>query len=251
MKNQFLPPTEDDWQMFFTTPIFAGYSPSMITQTVAASRCHRFHAGETIFSQGQSALTFHLILDGKVMVYREHPCGSRAVLREAISGDVLGLPAASKQQGKYQYTCIPLATSRSQVFPREVLAGLLANSGASTSTIMRLISTDSQVENQTKASNPTLSATNLVASYIIQRLDGIDNQIDNLATIQLDLRPLAETARLIGISEAALSRTIADFVKRKMIDYHHDGCITIRKLMAIKSITGTPVESILLAVGNG
>jgi len=250
MKNQFYSPTEDDWQLFFTTPIFSGYSPSMIIKTILVSDCRQYQAGETMIFQGQPALAFHLILDGKVMVYRESPSGSRTALRTATSGDVLGLPAVARRQGRYQYTCMPLTGARSQVFPREALACLLANISASTSTIMRLISTDNQVENQTADPNQTVSASSLVAGYIIQRLGSIGVELANLATIQLDLRPLVKTAHLIGISETALSQTIADFVNRKMID-DHDGCITIRNFTAIKGVPRAPMESIPLSVSNG
>ncbi len=249
MKNQFYPPTEDDWQMFFTTPIFAGSSPSMITQTISASQCRRFQAGETIISQGQPALAFHLILDGKVMVYREHSNGGRSALRTAISGDVLGLPAAAGQEGEYPYTCIPLTGSRSQVFPREVLASLLANKGASTSTILQYIK-DDQIEDPAVYLYQRASAQNLVARYIIQRLSGIGADLADQMVIQLSLRPLAETAGLIGISEADLSRTIADFDNQNMIKNHHD-CITICNLRAIKRAGRTSMESTPLAVSNG
>ncbi len=115
-------------QILKNSPFFAGLSESDLDALLGIARIREHPRGELLFSDGEEAIGFFLVLDGKVKVYKLSPDGKERILHVIHPGGTFA-EAAIFGDGLYPAYAEPLQTSKLLFLPKEGFLGLLMNNG--------------------------------------------------------------------------------------------------------------------------
>ena len=80
-------------ELLRTTPVFKRLSPPDRERVAARTSARRFPRGDTIFSEGDPAEQFYVVVSGRVKVYKMTPAGKDVILEIFGAGDPLGAVA--------------------------------------------------------------------------------------------------------------------------------------------------------------
>lgn len=109
-----------------TIPLFAGLAAVDLEALQAISRVRDCPRGELLFSDGERAEGFFVVLEGKVKVYKLSAEGKERILHVVHPGGTFA-EAAIFGNGLYPAYAEPLTGSRLLFIPKEGFLGLLAS----------------------------------------------------------------------------------------------------------------------------
>ena len=115
-------------QILKTCPFFAGLSDVDIEALMGIARVRESSRGELLFSDGEKAVGFFVVLDGKVKVYKLSPEGKERILHIIHPGGTFA-EAAIFADGLYPAYAEPLQSSKLLFLPKEGFLNLLMDNG--------------------------------------------------------------------------------------------------------------------------
>jgi len=115
-------------QILKHSPLFAGLSSSDLDTLMEIARIREHPRGELLFSEGEQAAGFFVVLDGKVKVYKLSPEGKERILHIIHPGGTFA-EAAIFGDGLYPAYAQPLQVSQLLFLPKDRFLGLLMNNG--------------------------------------------------------------------------------------------------------------------------
>lgn len=115
-------------QILKTCPFFAGLSDDDIEALMGIARVRESSRGELLFSDGEKAVGFFVVLDGKVKVYKLSPEGKERILHIIHPGGTFA-EAAIFADGLYPAYAEPLQSSKLLFLPKEGFLNLLMDNG--------------------------------------------------------------------------------------------------------------------------
>jgi CRP/FNR family transcriptional regulator len=115
-------------QILKNSPFFAGLSESDLDALLGIARIREHPRGELLFSDGEEAIGFFMVLDGKVKVYKLSPDGKERILHVIHPGGTFA-EAAIFGDGLYPAYAEPLQTSKLLFLPKDGFLCLLMNNG--------------------------------------------------------------------------------------------------------------------------
>ena len=111
-------------QILKNVPLFAGLSEPDLDDLMAIVRINEHPRGELLFSDGEEAAGFFIVLDGKVKVYKLSPEGKERILHVIQPGGTFA-EAAIFGEGLYPAYAEPLQASQLLFLPKEAFLALL------------------------------------------------------------------------------------------------------------------------------
>ncbi len=181
-------------------PLFAGVTDQDLDRLAAVCRRRAATKGEVLFSQGEPAVGFYLVAEGKVKIYKLSPDGKERILHIVHPGESFA-EAAIFADGMYPAFAEPLVRSAVLFFPKKEFLALLRehsqipiNMIAGLSRFLRQFAT--QIEDLTFKDVPAR-----LARYLVE-LAG-----DEAETVELPISKTQLASRLGTVSET-LSRTL-------------------------------------------
>ena len=111
-------------QILKNIPLFAGLSEADIDDLMQIVRVNEHARGELLFSEGEEAAGFFVVLDGRVKVYKLSPEGKERILHVIQPGGTFA-EAAIFGEGLYPAYAEPLQGSKLLFLPKEGFLGLL------------------------------------------------------------------------------------------------------------------------------
>jgi CRP/FNR family transcriptional regulator len=115
-------------QILKNSPFFAGLSESDLDALLGIARIREHPRGELLFSDGEEAIGFFMVLDGKVKVYKLSPDGKERILHVIHPGGTFA-EAAIFGDGLYPAYAEPLQASKLLFLPKDGFLCLLMNNG--------------------------------------------------------------------------------------------------------------------------
>lgn len=115
-------------QLVKNSPLFAGLSDQDLDALMDVARIREHPRGELLFSEGEEAEGFFIVLDGKVKVYKLSPEGKERILHIIHPGGTFA-EAAIFGEGLYPAYAEPLQASKLLFLPKENFLNLLKNNG--------------------------------------------------------------------------------------------------------------------------
>lgn len=83
-----------DRSLIAGSPAFEGIAPEDLDRMIAPARSLRVVKDAAVFSQGEEAHSFFLLLDGRVRVVKTTPDGHQVIMRFIVPGELLGIAQA-------------------------------------------------------------------------------------------------------------------------------------------------------------
>jgi len=114
--------------MVKNSPLFSGLSDENLDSLMDIARIREHQRGELLFSDGEEAEGFFIVLDGKVKVYKLSPEGKERILHIIQPGGTFA-EAAIFGDGLYPAYAEPLQTSKLLFLPKEGFLELLMKNG--------------------------------------------------------------------------------------------------------------------------
>jgi CRP/FNR family transcriptional regulator len=111
-------------QILKNVPLFAGLSEPDLDDLMAIVRINEHPRGELLFSDGEEATGFFIVLDGKVKVYKLSPEGKERILHVIQPGGTFA-EAAIFGEGLYPAYAEPLQASKLLFLPKDAFLALL------------------------------------------------------------------------------------------------------------------------------
>lgn len=115
-------------QLVKNSPLFAGLSEQNLDALMGVARIREHSRGELLFSEGEEAEGFFIVLDGKVKVYKLSPEGKERILHIIQPGGTFA-EAAIFGNGMYPAYAEPLQVSKLLFLPKDSFLNLLMNNG--------------------------------------------------------------------------------------------------------------------------
>ena len=187
-------------QILKTCPFFAGLSDVDIEALMGIARVRESSRGELLFSDGEKAVGFFVVLDGKVKVYKLSPEGKERILHIIHPGGTFA-EAAIFADGLYPAYAEPLQSSKLLFLPKEGFLNLLMDNGrisinmiAGLSKFLRQFA--NQIEDLTFKDVPSR-----LARYLMALSDGVK------VSVELPISK-SQLASNLGTVSETLSRTL-------------------------------------------
>jgi len=114
-----------DRSLIAALPAFAGMGPEALDDVLAQARPFQTAKGSVVFSQGQNAEEFYLLLDGRLRVTRLTPQGEQIVVRFVGPGEMFGVAMAIKSE-IYPGTATAVVDSLALVWPNSAWTCLVS-----------------------------------------------------------------------------------------------------------------------------
>ncbi len=111
-------------QILKYSPLFGGLSDENLDALMEIARVKEHPRGELLFSEGEKAEGFFVVLDGKVKVYKLSPEGKERILHIIHPGGTFA-EAAIFGDGLYPAYAEPLQSSKLIFLPKDGFLGLL------------------------------------------------------------------------------------------------------------------------------
>ena len=111
-------------QILKHSPLFAGLADADLDALMEIARIRACARGELLFSEGEAAAGFFVVLDGKVKVYKLSPEGKERILHIIHPGGTFA-EAAIFGDGLYPAYAEPLQPAQLLFLPKEGFLGLL------------------------------------------------------------------------------------------------------------------------------
>lgn len=118
-----------DRSLIADLPLFAAMPPDQLDGALAAANSHHYPKGSVVFSQGENAHSFFVLLHGRLRVTQTTPTGEQIVVRFVSPGDMFGVAMALRRD-TYPGTATAVVDSLALVWPSSAWAGLIANNSA-------------------------------------------------------------------------------------------------------------------------
>ena len=115
-------------QILKHSPFFAGLSDSDLDALMGIARIREHPRGELLFSEGEEAVGFFVVLDGKAKVYKLSSDGKERILHVIHPGGTFA-EAAIFGDGLYPAYAEPLQVSTLLFLPKDEFLDLLMNNG--------------------------------------------------------------------------------------------------------------------------
>ena len=197
-------------------PLFAGLGPEDLRKVKAISVSRRFKKKAILFSDGEEAKGFYIILSGKVKVFKISPEGKEQILHIAVPPDAFA-EAALFLEGTYPAYAEALADCEVLFFPKRRFVELIEQNPQLS---INMIVTLSQYLKRFAILIEELSlkeVSSRLAKYVLDLSLKSSKEGKTIHEVQLDLTKTQLALKLGTISET-LSRTFAKMKSRGLID---------------------------------
>jgi CRP-like cAMP-binding protein len=115
-----------DRSLIADLPLFSAMTAEQLDDALASAHSHHYPKGTVVFSQGESAHSFFVLLHGRLRVTQTTPTGEQIVVRFVSPGDMFGV-AKALSRTTYPGTATAVVDSLALVWSSSVWAGLMSN----------------------------------------------------------------------------------------------------------------------------
>jgi len=211
-------------------PLFGGLKEEDLRKVRAIALPRQFRKKQVLFSDGEEAKGFYVILSGKVKLYKVSPEGKEQILHVVSAPDAFA-EAALFFEGTYPAFAEALSDSQLFFFPKKNFIDLIQkNPQLSINMIVSL----SQYLKRFAALIEELSlkeVSSRMAKYLIDLSLKSSKEGKDPKEIELDLNKTQLASKLGTISET-LSRTLAKMKAKRIIDVKKNRILILdRKLL--------------------
>ncbi len=193
-------------------PLFKGLPPEQIKQLASIAVYRAFKKGEIIFSQGDEATGFCIIVVGRVKVSKLAPDGKEQILHILGMQEPFGeVPVFAGE--RFPANAVAMDDSKILFLPRDAFIGLIKKEPSLAMTMLALLATrlrrfSSLIEGLSLKGVPARLASYLI--YLSKRHKGADQ-------LELDI-PKSLLANFLGTIPETLSRIFAKMGQERLIE---------------------------------
>jgi len=195
--------------------LFCDLSPVAVQTLATITSSAAYPKGATLFVEGQASRGVFILCSGRVKLSTSAADGSTLIARISRPGEVLGLPATVT--GKpYELTAEVIEPTQANFISRgEFLKFLREHGEAALRIAQQLAETYQNAVGEMRTIGLTHSAGEKLARFLIDQLPR-DGNVKDPVKLTLTFTH-EEIGQMVGASRETISRTFADFKRKKLI----------------------------------
>jgi CRP-like cAMP-binding protein len=216
-----------DTDLLKRCPLFSGMKEEDLKKIIATASSRQIKKKEILFSDGEEARGFYVILSGKVKLYKISPEGKEQILHIVSAPDAFA-EAALFLEGNYPAFAEALSDSRLLFFPRREFIHLIEKNPQLS---INMIVTLSQYLKRFTLLIEELSlkeVSSRIAKYFIDLSLESVREGKNPEEVELDLSKTELASKLGTISET-LSRTLAKMKAKGIINVKKNKILILKR----------------------
>jgi len=220
-------------------PLFAGLKEEDLKKIRAIASLKRVGKKEVLFSEGEEAKGFYVILSGKVKLYKISPEGKEQILHVVSAPDAFA-EAALFLEGDYPAFAEALSDGQLLFFPKRDFIQLI---GKNPQLSINMIISLSHFLRKFASLIEELSlkeVSSRIAKYLIDLSLKLSKEGKIPKEVELDLSKTQLASKLGTISET-LSRTLAKMKAKGIIDVKKNKILIINREMLEKLASGLKI----------
>jgi len=220
-------------------PLFAGLKEEDLKKIRAIASLKRVGKKEVLFSEGEEAKGFYVILSGKVKLYKISPEGKEQILHVVSAPDAFA-EAALFLEGNYPAFAEALSDGQLLFFPKRDFIQLI---GKNPQLSINMIISLSHFLRKFASLIEELSlkeVSSRIAKYLIDLSLKLSKEGKSPKEVELDLSKTQLASKLGTISET-LSRTLAKMKAKGIIDVKKNKILIINREMLEKLASGLKI----------
>jgi CRP/FNR family transcriptional regulator len=192
-------------------PLFNGLPAEQIEEMVQICLDQKFEKGRELFSEGNKAKGFYLLLSGKVKIYKLSPEGKEQILHIFERGEIFG-EAPVFAGGSYPANAAAIEQSRALFFPRASFIDLIGREPAIALNLLSILSQRLRRFTQLVEDLSLKEVPGRLAAYLIY----LGERGSGLQTLELEITR-TQLASLLGTIPETLSRILAKMAQQGII----------------------------------
>lgn len=200
--------------------LYPGLAPEQVCRIRELLIRETYTAHQTMFWEGDEAVYLFALKSGQIKLTTSLPDGRQQILRLAMGGQLLGLESLSGR--KYSYTAEAMTEVAACKINQHDLFEVIRQNPAVSIRVIAALSEELERAETTIRDLGLKSSTERVASFLLSLVPSGDGP---RATTSL-LLSRREMAEMLGLTEETVSRVMADFARRKIIETGK-GCLRI------------------------
>lgn len=213
-------PCEVDACVLCEGRLYPGLTPDQVCRIRGLLVRDTYSPRQSLFWEGDAADYLFALKNGQVKLTTSLPDGRQQILRLAIAGQLLGFESLSGR--KYSYTAEALTEVHVCKVSRRDLFEVIQQNPAVSVRVIEALSQELEQAETTIRDLGLKSSSERVASFLLSLMRGGDGP-DKMASLPLSRREMAE---MLGLTEETVSRVMADFARREIIETGK-GCLRI------------------------
>lgn len=214
-------------------PLFSGLDEDGLAQVKGITTLHSFKKGALLFSQGDGASGFYLVVKGKIKIFRLSPQGQEYILRIVGPGETLA--EAAVFSGKtYPASAEALEDSQLYYLNKSEFLSLIQKSPQLALNMMTGLSLLLRQLTQQVEDLSLKEVSARLARFLLLEAQEISPIPTDGLKIPLKMKKGLLASRLGTIGET-LSRTLAKMKQKEIININRD-LITIQNFQVLKEI---------------
>ncbi len=198
-------------ELFERSGLFGGLSEEDLARIEALARLRNLEKGEVIFSYGEEAKGFFLVVEGRVKIYRLSPRGRQQIIHVFGPGEVFA-EVALFSGSKYPAWAEAMEPSKVLFFPREAFLRLIRERPELALNMLALLALRLRKMAALLESIALREVPERLAAYLLYLRESKGSEV-----FELEI-PKGELAALLGTVPETLSRVLNRFSEKGLIE---------------------------------
>lgn len=213
-------------------PLFSGLSDDLIFELCENSSVKAHKHKDQIFTYGNVALHFGVVLSGAYKLTRVSPVGEESVIHFSSPGDVVAALIMSQEKPIYPVTVKAMGPSRILLIPRETYNKSWLKNPTLIIQVQSLLSTRmNRLQNQKIMQRAPLQSK--VAALLLQLVSKDNLQQELEVPLPLTRKEIADT---LGVTVESVIRVMSDWVKKEYISTNDQNIKILKPDLLIKQV---------------
>jgi CRP-like cAMP-binding protein len=197
-------------------PLFAGFSAADLESILSEARSVRFAKNAPIFSQGEEAHSFFVLLHGHVRASKTTPAGEQIVVRYVATGETFGVAKAIGLQ-RYPATAMAVDDSVVLAWPSVTWPRLVERFPALAANTLQTVGARLQETHTRVVEMSTEQVEKRIAHALLRLVNQSGRKVDH--GIEIDF-PISrqDIAQMTGTTLHTVSRTLSAWETKGLVE---------------------------------
>ena len=197
-------------------PVFAGLAPNELDALLAEANSRRHAKGSDVFTQGEPAQSFFVLVEGRIRAVKLTPDGRQVVVRFVGPGEIFGVaPAIGRSD--YPATANAVVDSLSLAWPASAWPRLIARYPSLASGTMQTVGARLQDAHERIIEMSTEQVEQRVARTLLRLVQQAGRKVEQ--GVQIDF-PISrqDVAEMTGTTLHTVSRILSAWEARGLVE---------------------------------
>jgi CRP-like cAMP-binding protein len=208
--------TKVDSSLVAHLPLFTGFSAADLDSILSEARSVRFAKNASVFSQGEEAHSFYVLLHGHVRASKTTPAGEQIVVRYVATGETFGVAKAIGLQ-RYPATATAVDDSVALAWPSGTWPRLVEKFPALATNTLQTVGARLQEAHTRVVEMSTQQVEKRIAHRLLRLVKQSGRKVEHGVEIDFPISR-QDIAQMTGTTLHTVSRTLSSWENKGLVE---------------------------------